>query len=564
MEELLQRCFDGILGAGESEELLEIWDRSPDLLDHASEHYRIEHLLAFILKQKKQPISFGLSKENATESDTFQDLFGNLPPIDPARLAAMAEDILNQEKQSLAEPEAGRVSTPYRPKEKNAKKRRKTFLSLDKLIVAAIFTIGAVGYWRFQHDSSQNDRFYDSFRPFAKVSAVSELFWPENETPLKLGQELEAKRICFDSGLMELELSNGVRIVLEGPVDFQLNSESKTFCNGGRISAAVPPSGKGFEVATPLLSVVDLGTEFYLDVRKEYVETHTISGKTELNRLRTKKVPLTQGKAFQIDPEGKTKNFNADAALFVSHEKAEREMRNYERQKRSRWQIQTETLNADPGLLVHFDFEETTVFNRSLRGRTLLPEGRRAGGRSKPGRWTEKQSIEFRNRGDYLDLNLPGEYRSMTLAASVRIDQLDRFNHTILASRGDGPGSLLWQLGRDGGLQLSIQPDSKRPPFVFTANRAFLRSQWKTWCQLATVVDAKNNRVVHYVDGREVGRFDLAEPLPIRLGEATLGNGFWRVKTKTDRSLNGRIDQLMIFERPLSTEELEKFAGNTL
>ncbi|XAL98300.1 FecR family protein [Phycisphaeraceae bacterium D3-23] len=63
-------------------------------------------------------------------------------------------------------------------------------------------------------------------------------------------------------GLVEIELADGVRVVLEAPVAFTLTGTNAMELAQGRLVAHVPPSGYGFSVDTPTARIVDYGTEF--------------------------------------------------------------------------------------------------------------------------------------------------------------------------------------------------------------------------------------------------------------------------------------------------------------
>ena len=79
------------------------------------------------------------------------------------------------------------------------------------------------------------------------------------------------------------------------------------------------------------------------------------------------------------------------------------------------------------------------------------------------------------------------------------------------------------------------------------------------WIHLACVYDGASKRVAHYVDGRPVAVFPIVRETAIRFGPAEVGNwvsdGF---VNHTVRSLNGRIDELIVYKRPLNNDEVEQ------
>lgn len=61
---------------------------------------------------------------------------------------------------------------------------------------------------------------------------------------------------------MQLEYKTGVRVILQGPGAFELLNPQRVAMQHGRITAVVPPQGKGFTVSTAQADFIDHGTEF--------------------------------------------------------------------------------------------------------------------------------------------------------------------------------------------------------------------------------------------------------------------------------------------------------------
>ena len=79
--------------------------------------------------------------------------------------------------------------------------------------------------------------------------------------------------------------------------------------------------------------------------------------------------------------------------------------------------------------------------------------------------------------------------------------------------------------------------------------------------QLAVVFDRTSRRVSHFVDGEEISSEAMRPDSehPIWLDYAEIGN--WNYAKRLDRSpvrnLNGRLDELLIFDRALSAAEVQ-------
>jgi hypothetical protein len=126
--------------------------------------------------------------------------------------------------------------------------------------------------------------------------------------PPAAGEMLGARRLVLTSGRATLAFASGVTLTLEGPADVDLVSIDRVFCRQGRLRARVPEGAKGFVVASPGSAVVDLGTEFGLNVGADgRSRVFVFEGAAEAALLDAEGSPkLTQivepSKAFELDP----------------------------------------------------------------------------------------------------------------------------------------------------------------------------------------------------------------------------------------------------------------------
>jgi len=75
--------------------------------------------------------------------------------------------------------------------------------------------------------------------------------------------------IGVTSGKLNLLYSHGSTVVLHSPAAYQLISDKKALLLGGCLTASVPEAGIGFSVITPRATVVDLGTDFGVEVNND-------------------------------------------------------------------------------------------------------------------------------------------------------------------------------------------------------------------------------------------------------------------------------------------------------
>jgi hypothetical protein len=80
------------------------------------------------------------------------------------------------------------------------------------------------------------------------------------------GDIVTAGRLRLRSGRLTLAFFSGALLTVEGPADLELRTMDKVFCQQGKLRARVPAGAQGFTVLAPGYEVVDLGTEFGLNL----------------------------------------------------------------------------------------------------------------------------------------------------------------------------------------------------------------------------------------------------------------------------------------------------------
>ena len=98
-----------------------------------------------------------------------------------------------------------------------------------------------------------------------KVSA--DATWESNAK--KMGDKLYSEELILTKGQVTIKYNHGAEIKLEGPAHYQLKSLELAQLYYGQIAAKVPEAAQGFTVEAPKAAIVDLGTEFALNVTKD-------------------------------------------------------------------------------------------------------------------------------------------------------------------------------------------------------------------------------------------------------------------------------------------------------
>lgn len=363
-------------------------------------------------------------------------------------------------------------------------------------------------------------------------------------------------------GLAQVEFVSGARVILEGPAEFRLVAPLEGFCQSGRLTAEVPAQAIGFRVASPKVSVVDLGTEFGMQVYADGgADVHVFRGKVELQRA-SEVLALASGDSARVTAAGAWAPFDEAAPIFPTSEQLENRAAVSWRQRQDGWLAAMRQAATLPGLVWLFDFEGSTAWSRTLSNvsaeQSRGPDGSIVGCRWSEGRWPGKRALEFRAVTDRVRFGVPGEFSSLTFAAWVRVDSLDLAFNSLVMCDGWEPGDVHWQITSGGQIVLGVHGPAKhydyRTPAMFPPERL------GKWTHLAVVFDRKGRRVKHYFDGHQVSDepLRLETDLPISLAQAELGN--WNSNARGDsrpiRNLHGRMDEVFVFNRGLSAAEI--------
>lgn len=395
-----------------------------------------------------------------------------------------------------------------------------------------------------------------SFEGCAVLARALDAEW-EGPAPRE-GAVLPKGRLLLKSGWVQVEFFSGARVILEGPAEFELLSSREGRCLHGRLRAHVPPQAEGFAIRTRGMTLVDRGTEFGLRVDAAGgAEVHVFEGKVEIHEAGGAR-NLAGGEAVRVESSGASRAIPSDPRAFVTPSELVRRGAEEAKDRYARWRAASGRLREDARVALYYSFEDGEAWGRELRGQRAGLEGAIIGCRWAEGRWPGKKALEFKGPGDRVRFREGGSYESLTLAAWVRVDGLDRPFHGLMLTDGWTTGSVHWQITQNGALRLGIHGDRVAKdydsPVIFDASRL------GRWTHLATVYDRDARSVAHYVDGREVRRLPLRFDTPLLLGSAELGN--WgaplpgTTATYSIRNLNGRLDEFLLFRNPLPPNEI--------
>lgn len=124
------------------------------------------------------------------------------------------------------------------------------------LTVAAALVLAVAAYFMWPSDQGGVGEIDE--RQIATITRLDQV-----DEPLTYHQGFRpGDRVTIKSGFLELTYQSGVRLVLQGPVDYTLEDAERGRLELGSLGAEVPPDATGFTVVTPSAEVKDIGTRF--------------------------------------------------------------------------------------------------------------------------------------------------------------------------------------------------------------------------------------------------------------------------------------------------------------
>lgn len=432
------------------------------------------------------------------------------------------------------------------------------------LAVAASMALVATATWLLSPSAAISSAIATS-KAVAMLNETAGARWAGPDGGPGLGAPLEPGWLKLEAGLAQVVFYSGARVVIEGPAELQLISATHAVCSRGKVTAEVPPQARGFRIDTPQGKVTDFGTVFGLEVNEGRTEVHVFKGQVTVQSAAVRTDDnLREGSGAVMETSNAPRHIAADRKAFAGLFELEAKSSAAEVLRLDQWRSAGERLNRDPSLLIRFVFDAAKpsrweLPNISVQG-GLTGDATIIGCQWGQSRWPGKRALEFQNVNDRVRLNVPGEFDALTIATWVRVQGLDRNLNSLFMCDGFAAGSLHWLIRKDGVLGITIVGEgsgnyqiSMSPP-VLTLDRLGL------WVHLAVVVDGRAGRVVHYVNGQQVGETALRIKPPYRIGAAELGN--WNTKGYPGkdpfmiRNFSGSMDEFCLFERPLGSDEI--------
>lgn len=406
-----------------------------------------------------------------------------------------------------------------------------------------------------------------------------------DDPPPAEGDLLPPGHLRFRSGRVTLSMLTGVSIDLEGPADLELLSDEKVFCHKGRLRARVPEGSEGFVVSGPGAAVIDMGTEFGLNVDPDGTTRGKVfQGKVEAalttrtGVYRRSRIINDKGRPFEINPRVGSIEADTSPEDFVR------------RADRARPALELDpgypaaVLHSRPRAYWRFGaMADGAIPSEVPGGPALKVVGPLHLSAKGPGR--DNTSLVFDDGApeQYLEMDGPWKPARRPGHAVELWFQPDAIGHLTLASMitADSPRSgvtdparlrfsFLLELTSSMRTRLH-QPASVRLLHRFPAGYWGGDNLYSSLCYVPSrwhhlVGQLNDDRMELYLDAEPTAPLSVdpgytSRPVRLLLGRLTTlpgdpGRNIQAYYEHTSRPFVGQIDEVAIYDRPLSVEEI--------
>ncbi|MDF1824837.1 MAG: hypothetical protein P1U68_09355 [Verrucomicrobiales bacterium] len=441
---------------------------------------------------------------------------------------------------------------------------------LDPILLAAIgaltLLVGILGWKTIAEPPAAKKE------PVASgYGVIADLAEAEWETGLNLsrGDLIPNRAVKLLRGRVRIELFNGIVLVVKEKSTFTLLSETEFALQDGFVHVRLPSMPIDFRLTIPEGDVIHPGSEFAVEASTNQTAIDVIDGTVEWSPGSGEKQIVPSGNTLQWQGNGTFELIPTDA---ISMADVEAEFHRERTNRLARWKSYRDKLLQDPTLFAYYAMEPTNSGGKSLQdlsgngtvGAVVLAN-------QTPGRWNNPQSaLDFSPMGSRVRVDIPGEHQSLSLMCWVKIDSLDRLYNSLFLTDGHELHEPHWQILNNGRLFFSVRATRSgkgKDKHIAHSPPIWTPAQSGQWMHLATVYDSEAFTITHYVDGDPVSIDQIPEklhPEKVTIGAASIGN--WsepRYRKDAEfavRNLNGSIDELGMWGRALSAQEVRKIS----
>lgn len=426
-----------------------------------------------------------------------------------------------------------------------------------------------------------------------RITALVDCQWSDPNTAVSGPVAVPlGRKYALSAGLVEITYDTGAKVILQGPCTYDVDSTAGGYLTVGKLVARVERKGESankqssnpksnipslsrlFTVTTPTARVTDLGTEFGVEVdNRANTTSHVFRGSVE---LRTVPASTATNAVSHVMHENQSARVTVtdggdslavhdvvvDPATFVRAEQLPKLSEASRFKQLRRWQAHSRQMQSDPGLVAYYVFapdgdgSTRTLPNLSATGSEM--DGQVEGAEWVVGRMPGKYALYFHGPGSGDRVVLPDQDRfKFTGPFAIAVwFRTNRFGGKWQALVVKGQDS--WRLQQneaDNSLAFDTTWESSQSEDVClhkTAGRTNVADgRWHlAVATYETIQGSARTRL--YLDGRLDA--EGQSPVPLRQNNEPVLLG--ALSTIGGREFQGLIDEVAIFARSLSADEI--------
>jgi hypothetical protein len=345
----------------------------------------------------------------------------------------------------------------------------------------------------------------------------------------------------------------------------------------GVARARVPEPAQGFRIKTASGDIVDLGTEFSVNVDQDGADVHVIDGEVELHPQGSDLLRLDAGASRRLAGAGGVVDARPQSTAAVGPSEFQDRVREKQRERFMQWEDWQDVVQSHPHLLAHYRFHSNGLQARRIENQAggdtpLASDGTIVAAQRAADRWNRSEAaVDFSPIGSRIRVEVAGEHRGLTLLCWVKINSLDRWYNSLFLTDGHEDREPHWQLMDDGRIFFSVKVptgdgDAKPEQPVFYSPSIWNPSLSGRWMMLAVTYDVDRQQVTHYLNGKAISSESIPDQLlvdSIRVGQASICNWsepMYRSDPKfVLRNLNGTMDEFAMYSTALSADEIRQW-----
>ncbi len=248
-----------------------------------------------------------LRKQTESEFDIRDDILS-----DPEVWAALSLEEKTAETVSVARETIPHERDSYRPVIICREPRKINKFSLYSSIFSAAAMLLVISYVLLNPRTSGD---------VATLVDSINVKWSDSSNIIDKGSRVftDQGQYSFAQGILKMDFDEGVRVLIEGPAEYEVTGRSEIRLHSGRLYAQVTDAAESFTVATKQSKIIDMGTEFGVQAEVSgNTEVHVYKGKVSLLSKGDSSVDMTQGQAKRVtEDDGRIVDITLQNNKFV-------------------------------------------------------------------------------------------------------------------------------------------------------------------------------------------------------------------------------------------------------